>query len=250
MSAEKKGETLCFLHGWGFDGRALEKFCDGFTPEWNVKIPVLPGYDGAAPEALGIEHVARALLPEVPDNSVLVGWSLGGMIAIRMASMKPLKKLVLLASAPCFVGKQDWPYGMSEELIEGLQRRVQENPGQALQEFALLSSKGDKNPRATYRSLTASLQRAAVHRAALLDGLEMLRNADLRPEFSGLKCRVGAILAENDQLFSASCARAMLSLNPDLELSTMGGCGHAPFISRPEQSRRLLTDMLSPAPVA
>jgi len=243
-------ETLCFLHGWGFDGRVLEKFMEGFMPEWNVKALALPGYDGAAPAARGMEDVARLLAPGVPDHAVLIGWSLGGMIGIRIAAMKPVRKLIILAGAPCFVNKHNWPHGVPAELVEGLMQRIHENPAAALHEFAMLSSKGDGNPRATYRTLSLLLQQSAVRTEALRDGLEMLRDADLRTEFSGLSCRVGVILAENDRLFPAAGARAMLSLNPGLELRTVAGCGHALFISAPEQSRQALLALLASAPLS
>ncbi|MGH8120894.1 MAG: alpha/beta fold hydrolase [Gammaproteobacteria bacterium] len=242
-------ETLCILHGWGLNGRVLGKFMEGFVPDWHVRFLVLPGYDGTAPAALGMEKIARSLAPQIPDHSVLMGWSLGGMIGIRIASMKPLRKLILLASTPCFVEKQDWPYGMKAEVIAGLMRQVKENSGKALHKFALLSSRGDEHPRATYRTLAMLLKQAAVHTDALLDGLEILQASDLRKEFSGLQCPAGAVLAENDALVSAAGTGAMRSLCPGLELRLVAGCGHAPFLSRPERIRHLLFTLLSPAPV-
>lgn len=246
MSAADR-ESLCFLHGWGFNQRVWAGFVERFRPEWNVKIPTLPGYDGAAPCALGLDDVSRALLTEVPDDSILIGWSLGGMIGIRIASMKPVRKLILLTGSPCFVKKDDWPCGTTAELVERLKVRIVDNPDRALQEFALLSSKGDGRPRATYQVL-AGLQKAnRAHTGALLDGLDMLLHADLRAELSALKCTVGAILATNDRLLPVAAGAAMQSLRSGLELEVIEGAGHAPFISRPAQTRRSLLSMLKSA---
>lgn len=246
MPEENRG-TLCFLHGWGFDKRVWANFVEGFLPEWNVKTPALPGYDGSIPCALGMEDVARALLTEVPDDSILIGWSLGGMIGIRIASMKPIQRLILLAGAPCFVKKDDWPCGAGIELVEQLRRRMQENnPGRALQEFALLSSRGGGNPRATYQVLSTLLKENGAHTDALIDGLDMLLHTDLRAEFSGLKCKTSVILAANDQLLSVAAGAAMRSLRSGLELEVVEGAGHAPFISSPDETRRPLLAMLRP----
>ena len=249
MSAGKKG-TLCFIHGWGFDGRVLEGFMGGFLPEWDVKTLVLPGYNGDAPLALGLESVARALIPDVPDHSILIGWSLGGLIGIRISSLKPVKKLILLASTPCFVKRQNWLFGTEPELVRGLMRRINDDPGRALREFAKLISRGDRSPRATFRTLAMLLERNMVHTSALLDGLDILQNADLRTELSDLGSRAGGILAANDPLVPAAVAGAMLSLNPNMELRTISNSGHVPFISRPEQTRRLLLSMLGHTAIA
>ena len=248
MSAENR-ETLCFLHGWGFNQRVWAGFAEGFQPEWNVKIPTLPGYDGAATCALGLEDVARALLAEVPDDSILIGWSLGGMIGIRIASMKPVRKLILLAGSPCFVKKDDWPCGTGAELVERLMQRLQDDPDRALQEFALLSSKGDGRPRATYQVLAGLQKENRAHTGALIDGLDMLLHTDLRVELSGLKCKAGVILAANDRLLPVSAGAAMLSLRSGLELEVIEGAGHAPFISSPARTRRSLLSMLKPGSI-
>ena len=245
MPAENR-ETLCFLHGWGFDQRVWSGFVDGFLPEWNVKLPTLPGYDGAAPRALGVEDVARAMLTAVPDDSILVGWSLGGMIGIRIASLKPVRKLILLAGSPCFVKKDDWPCGIEAELVERLMQGIKDYPDRAVQEFALLSSKGDGRPRATYQELSALLKGNRVHAGALIDGLEMLLHADLRAEFSGLKCKAGVILATDDQLLPVAAGAAMLALRSGLDLEIIEGAGHAPFISRPVPTRQSLLAILKP----
>ena len=237
-------ETLCFLHGWGFDKRVLEKFMARFVPEWQVKALSLPGYNGA-PLAKGIEGVARALIPEVPDNAILIGWSLGGMIGIRIATLKPVKKLILLASTPCFVNKPDWPYGTAPELLQGLSRRIKDGPERALREFALLISRGDNKPRTTYQVLATLLKGNVAHTSALLDGLDILQNADLRAELSGLGRQTGIVLAENDPLVSVASREMLLSLCTGLELNMISGAGHAPFLSRPAHTRRLLHTMLS-----
>ena len=245
MSAENR-ETLCFLHGWGFNQRVWAGFAEGFQPEWNVKIPTLPGYDGAATCALGLEDVARALLAEVPDDSILIGWSLGGMIGIRIASMKPIRKLILVAGSPCFVKKDDWPCGTEAELVERLMLRVQDEPDRVLQEFALLSSSGDGRPRATYQVLASLQKENRAHTGALIDGLDMLLHTDLRAELSALKCTVGVILAANDRLLPVAAGAAMQALRSGLGLEVIEGAGHAPFISRPAQTRRSLLSILEP----
>jgi len=83
-----------------------------------------------------------------------------------------------------------------------------------------------------------------AHAGALVDGLDLLLHTDLRKVFSGLDCKTGALLAAHDQLLPVAAGAAMQSLRPGLDLEVIQGAGHAPFISRPEQTRRSLLSLL------
>src|SRR5690606_11195893 len=113
--------ALCFIHGWAFDSRVLENLASQFTST-KVQLIDLPGYGKkqSANQPTDIDAVAEAVLPEIPANSVLIGWSLGGMIAIRIAHKIPdaIRAVILLASTPCFVKKNDWPFGVERSLIQ------------------------------------------------------------------------------------------------------------------------------------
>jgi pimeloyl-[acyl-carrier protein] methyl ester esterase len=244
----KNRKTLCFLHGWGIDNRVWANFEKGFMPEWNVKTPLLPGYDGTVPRAVDMDAVAREVMSEIPEDSILIGWSLGGMIGIRVATLKPIRKLIMLAAAPCFVKKHDWPCGTENEIMESLIQRMKRDTDRALREFALLCSKGDSRPRTTYQVFTQLLKDNKAHINTLINGLDLLLKTDLRVEFSGLKCKVGVILAAHDHLLPFAAGAAMHSLRSGLELDVIKGAGHAPFISCPGQVRRSLLSMLNAGP--
>lgn len=239
---------LCFLHGWGFAGNLLAEFAGEFSRDWQIRILKMPGYDGESPLVRGLDGTARELIKAMPrgDDAILIGWSLGGLIGVRMATLWPVRKLVLIASQPCFVARPDWPWGMSPALLADLKLRLRKNPARTLREFALLSGKGDSGERSTYERLAEVLARSAVHPRALADGLEILMQADLRNEFSSLSCRVGALLGRNDHLIPAHSVTGMLALRPDLECRILDDCGHAPFLSRRTEARRQIEELLSP----
>lgn len=236
--------SLYFLHGWGCGPGVLNHCVRYFGAEWNMKALALPGYNGTPFLAKGLEGVVSAIMPEVPDNAVLVGWSLGGLIGIRVAAMKPLKKLILLASTPCFVNKHDWHSGLDVEVIEGLRQRLTRNPGRTLREFALLVSQGDHSPRATLRALQVMLEKDRTPTGALLDGLDILQYTDLRAEFSALECSVGVVLAANDALVSIASGSGMALLRSGLDIVAIQDSGHAPLISSPAQTVRQLIAMV------
>lgn len=46
-----------------------------------------------------VADYARKLSEQIPDNSDLIGLSFGGMLAVEIAKIKPLKKVVIISSA-------------------------------------------------------------------------------------------------------------------------------------------------------
>lgn len=205
------------------------------SAERNVCLMDLPGYADKRHENPGtnIGALARRLIAEIPANSILLGWSMGGMIAIRIAHelRDRIRAIILLASTPCFVKKDGWPYGVEPSLVEDMAERIKANTSAVLQEFAGLTARGDIAPRQTLRALKPLLLAGAASPAVLLSGLDILLNADLRKEFSGLGCRMMMISGTGDQLVAPATASACHEIQPLLQPVNINHAGHAPFIS-------------------
>ncbi|MBM2829761.1 MAG: pimelyl-[acyl-carrier protein] methyl ester esterase [Gammaproteobacteria bacterium] len=229
-------QTLCLIHGWGFDSRVWEGLVTQLPAHWQIITLDLPGYGANVkldPPA-GINLVAEMLIPFIPCNAVLVGWSLGGMVAIKIASLLgvDIDTLILLASTPCFVKKSGWPHGMEPELIKKMADQLSGDSHKVLQEFSVLAAKGDDIPRQTIRDLRTSAAYGNTSTKTLVSGLDILRDADLRSDMSELKCRVVMLLGERDHLIAKTTGPATQILCPHTQLAYITTAGHAPFISK------------------
>ena len=83
-----------------------------------------PGTAAApAPARFTLEGVVAALddtfEPAGPPLTI-VGWSLGGLVAMRWALARPdrVRRLVLVATSPRFVARDDWPHAMAPETLD------------------------------------------------------------------------------------------------------------------------------------
>lgn len=237
-------QTLCLIHGWGFDSRVWKGLVTQLPAHWQIITLDLPGYGANVkldPPA-GINLVAEMLIPFIPCNAVLVGWSLGGMAAIKIASLLggDIDALILLASTPCFVKKSGWPHGMEPELIKKMADQLPGDSHKVLQEFSVLAAKGDDIPRQTIRTLRATAVYGAEHTGVLMSGLAILRDTDLRNELSELKCRVVMLLGEHDHLITKDTGPATQILCPHTQLAYITTAGHAPFISQLKQTADMI----------
>ncbi|MGH8772983.1 MAG: alpha/beta fold hydrolase, partial [Burkholderiales bacterium] len=71
--------------------------------------------------------------------------------------------------------------------------------------------------------------------AALIAGLTVLKETDLRKSLPGVEQPALVMHGEEDRVVPIAAARWLAAQMPTAKLSVFAGCGHAPFLSQPEQ---------------
>jgi len=243
---------LVLLHGWGLGPQVWAGLLDVLPPDLAVLAPELPGH-GATPRAPGTDIAAwsDALLPTLPERTVLCGWSLGGLIALDLAHRHPEKveRLILIGSSPCFVtrtGEDDaWPHGLDADTVAGFIASFATDPATMLRRFIALQALGDARRRAVGAGLNTALAAVDGDRAkALADGLRLLADTDLRPVVRNIRQPVHIIHGAGDALMPVAAARWLAEQCEHSELTQFDDCGHAPFLSRPHECAALITGAL------
>lgn len=233
-------EQIYLIHGWGFDSRVMNDCILLLEKKYRTSLLDMPGYGPARTQEVpkDIDSMTDALIRKITPGCILAGWSLGGMIAIRMAGRlkNKIRAIVLIASTPCFSKKDGWPHGVEKTLIEKMQQRITNGETEkVLKEFALLIAKGDVNSRKIAKKLYSMAQNRLPDVDVLNNGLDILMNVDLRNDIAQLECPVVLFLADNDHLVANETGEAMKSICKDLHVVHMDSAGHAPFISRPDE---------------
>ena len=252
-SSAGSGPDLALIHGWGLGSWVWLSLLKPLSRNIRVHLVDLPGYGRAPADAADLGTTAQALLAALPDRVTLCGWSLGGTLAMRAASLAPerIAGLVLVGATPCFTQRNDWQAGQTPELLDRFSASVKAQPEQALQRFVTLLSQGDAGARAITRSLLSGLREAELpDTKALQHGLSWLREVDLRPLASAITNRSLLVHGENDALNPLPAARWLSGHLPDSHLEVFAGVGHVPFLANPDRFVRLLDDFChaSPAP--
>ncbi|WP_328995528.1 alpha/beta hydrolase [Kribbella sp. NBC_01245] len=90
MKSERPGQTLLLIHGLGATGRVWDGWRDLLDTHWPGRwmAPDLPGHGSAPPlSSYSFDSMAAAVAPQLPPGGlVVVGHSLGGVIALALAS--------------------------------------------------------------------------------------------------------------------------------------------------------------------
>jgi len=236
--SQKEIKELVLIHGWGVDSRIWKKFILHLEDEWRITCIDLPGY-GAREKLVqvDIDQIVSSIEIDVPQNAVLFAWSLGGVIATKLASRRnDIKALVLVASSPCFLKKQDWQHGVDPVDFNKLVSQISKDKIKTLQTFAGLVAVGEKHPRQIIKELTELLVAKAPEQETLVSGLDILRDEDLRQALAKLLCPVGIILGENDILVKRSTGNAIQESRSDIYTIKIPETGHAPFLSCPQET--------------
>src|SRR5512139_31093 len=182
--------VLALLHGWGMNSRVFDTLASRLAKEFEVRALNLPGHGGR--DALAVNTLqawADDLAQQLPDNAVLLGWSLGGQVAMRAALDYPHKiaRVILLASTPRFVATEDWPRGMAAADLQAFGAALLAEPEATLLRFLSLQTRGMPGQKTLLQQLRQSLLAAPpVDSAALAGGLAILRDTDLRAELPRL----------------------------------------------------------------
>ncbi|MCX4026378.1 alpha/beta fold hydrolase [Endozoicomonas sp. SM1973] len=196
--------SLALIPGWSMPAATLESLADSLSAEWPVKVLQWPTELEVWQHQESLLDAMAAQLPEGPV--VLVGWSLGGQLASLLAlasstlSQRGQVVLVTLASNPCFVANQDWPYGMDQPTFHGFQQGFNQFPAKTLKEFCLLVAKGAGNYRTTAKLLQQLQPQAGLSNEVLAEGLKLLATLDTRNLLQQLTCPQLHLLGAKDAL--------------------------------------------------
>ncbi len=222
---ETMRDHLILLPGWGLGSAPLEPLRDALherEPHLNVLIEPLPSLDDAA-------DWLDELDDNLPRDSWLAGWSLGGMLAGELAARRgdDCRGLLTLASNPCFRVREDWPNAMPAETFEDFFEAFLLEPHLTRKRFTLLVSQGARDPRTLARQLQVALPQ--LEREALVAGLQLLGQLDTRAALENFRGPQLHLFAEADALVPVAAAEALLEWLPDVEVSTLAASHGLPL---------------------
>ncbi|ODV10634.1 MAG: pimeloyl-[acyl-carrier protein] methyl ester esterase [Thiobacillus sp. SCN 64-317] len=227
--------ALFLLHGWGMNARVFDPLAEWLAGDFEVRALDLPGHGGrAALPDNTLRGWADDLVRQLPDGATLLGWSLGGQVAMRAALDCPRKvtRLILLASTPRFVKAKDWEHGMAPADLEDFAAALMADPHATLLRFLSLQTRGMAGQKALLQQLRQTLLAAPAAEAnALAAGLAILRDTDLRGELPRLAQPVLVVHGALDMLAPAAAGGWLADHLPAVQHLELARAAHAPHLS-------------------
>lgn len=238
---EGAGKTdLVLLHGWGLNAQVWHCIAPRLAPHFRLHLVDLPGYGRSQGfGAMSLEEMATTVLAQAPERAIWLGWSLGGLVASRIALSAPqrVQGLITVASSPCFSAKEEqaWP-GIKSEVLHGFQQQLSEDFQRTVERFLALQTLGTASARQDARLLKRVVLEQAMPPVEVLNGgLEILRQSDLRQAMTALSVPLLRIYGALDGLVPRRAAALLDRLWPHSASVVVPKAAHAPFISHPDE---------------
>ena len=232
---------ITLLPGWAMAADNLQPLAEALRqrlPEMQVHIQPLPAIQLSSLET-DLSSLAQQLKP-----GVLVGWSLGGMLAVQLHRRFPehFGRVATLASNACFVERSDWLPAMTTETFKLFYQNYRDDPDKTLSRFALLVTQGS----AQARQLVRSLQWDDLSAEQRLHALAVLGMLDNRSTLRGLNEPMLHCFGAQDALVPVAAAEAIAALHPASRVAISYQASHALPLEQPDWLAAEIAGWLEP----
>lgn len=251
--------AVVFLHGFTWDGASWEPIARAMCDSYYCVAPDLPGHGATSwPEPAAtwsfdrvVESLAAALRRLDLANPRLVGYSMGGRLALRLALMAalPLERLVLVGASPGLASdaerrqRAEADAELADDLVEKgmpafLDRWMALPLFSSLRALdpALLTRLNSDRASQDPRGLAASLRTMGTGSQPYV--MEALCDLDVPTLL---------VVGDQDAKFRA-IATEMLARLPQGRLEALPGCGHSVPFERPAELAARMTAFFTEAP--
>ena len=244
------GQPLVFLHGSGPGASAYSNF------KHNFPALVDAGYRAVLPDLLGFGHSDKpagidytldlfsSTLVELLDaldigNCVLVGNSLGGAVALRIAIDHPGRVSKLVLMAPGGIESRETYFNMP-----GIQKMVSGFVGEGFDRAGLrrILELLVFDPQHVTDELVE--ERLNVLKTQPKDVLARMKIPDLTPELAKVRCPVLGFWGIDDQFVPYSGYEKILRACADSRFVMLASCGHWAMVEHADEFNRYVLDFL------
>ena len=234
--------SVYLIHGWAANGHVFADLCPLLPTNWQVRAPDLPGHGaGQLNGAFDIMAAADTLAAEMPDNSDIVGWSLGGLVALYIAIRHPhkVRRLCLTSSFAKFLATTDYPQGLNRSALDKMIGLFEQDYPKYMRQFLQLQLLNTPDGEEIIASVLPDMVKNGAP-AALKAALDALSLADARPFLRQIRQPVLLVYGGKDSITPPRMGEYLEQHLPFAELQIIEKAAHAPFLSHAAEFSGLL----------
>ncbi|MDD2851515.1 MAG: alpha/beta hydrolase [Desulfuromonadaceae bacterium] len=235
------GCSVILLHGWCMDSSVWKYQQSALSQLFKVLAPDLRGHGRSCGVTADVNFdcCAEDLIDfcESLDlrNIVLVGWSMGGQVAIRTAVdlTNRVAGMVLISATPCFTASSDFPYGLSRTEVDGMRLKLLRSTQRAVSGFHARLFEPDEFESVTQKSevMTLLSEITVPDTSAAVAALDALAGTDMRPLLDVLSSPVLIVNGEQDRICLPQASDYLKEHISGARQLVFKRCGHAPFLT-------------------
>lgn len=221
--------SIVMLHGWGVDQSTWQPFIPELKKHSKLFCIDLPGF-GSAPvvDDYSLDNILQIIAAQITQPSWIIGWSLGGMLAIQLAYRYPQKVLgvVSLAANAKFVADETYPHAMPVQTSDSFNNSFAANSFATLKLFSGLLAQGAEDERKFLKLIRSFMAPEAVNEN-WLSALQLLSQLDNRVVLPKIYQPCLHIFADKDALVPLQAAAQFRKFNPAHSTEIIKQSAHA-----------------------
>jgi len=246
-----EGKPIVLIPGWPLSDEMYEyQYNDLVNKNFRVIGITLRGF-GKSDKPFGAYHydihaldIKRVLDKLDIKDAVLVGFSMGGAIAVRFVSNyneDQVTKLVLAGAAvPSWTQRDDFPYNLPQSAVDDLIKLNYKDRPKLLSDFTKIFSSTETSLNEGIGSWLNGIGLSASSHATA-ECLVALRDTDLRPDLEKIKIPTLILHGKNDKICSFDLAEQMKAGIANSHLVAFEKSGHSLFL---EETKKFNSELV------
>lgn len=240
---------LVMLHGFGCDSRVFASIGAQLSKDHEVWMVDIPGHGQTKEEFRSFHYSAYTILHALEgylkSPYTLLGWSMGGQIALEMyeQSIKKcaddkcdhdhnlIESLILVSTTPKFVASEDFKEGMNKAVFDKFRKGLKDNSEKTMSDFYhLMFSDGEDGS-----SHLSSLQTQTPSQKTILDCMDSFEKFDERKTLPKITVPTLIMTGDSDEIINCKASMFMSQEIKNSALKVFKGAGHAPHLTREKE---------------
>jgi pimeloyl-[acyl-carrier protein] methyl ester esterase len=228
--------NLVLIHGWGFNSTIWQTNLEYLQSKFNIITIDLNGHGLSKynHNYHNLDLYLENIIPMIPDNSNILGWSLGGIIALKLKNKyhNKVNKIILCCSTPCFINNNNWNHGVDQKTWHKFSNDLLTDCERTLQNFLLLQTINHRDAKILYKKLiNINNNSNPPDQNGLIWGLNILQQ-DHRLLLKNIDNNyIKFILGARDLLINKNLSTWLKENHPDIKTYLLNNSGHIPFIT-------------------
>ncbi len=247
-------EQILLIHGWAMNSGVWTDIAMALAQDYPLKLICavdLPGY-GHSAECSPAQYSSVALAKMIEPlcsgkRTTLIGWSMGGLIAIDLLSRKKslFDQLILVSSSPCFIKKDDWHTAVEANVFTNFAQSLSQDHQVTIKRFLAIQAMGSRTAREDIKTIQKQLLlRGDADIKALQSGLQLLLNEDKRSQLKSIDTIPITLIGGNRDTLIPMQGLEQLAEQENITLFSILGAGHSSFISHLEEFKQILKKVI------
>ena len=224
------GDRVVLLHGFTQTGRCWGPFGELLNRFHEVSAIDLPGHGSRTEVRTDLPGTAELLAPEC-EGATVIGYSLGGRVALHIALTTPIARLVLISSTG----------GLDDAEERAARRTADERLADRVEQIGVDAFLDEWLAQPLFASLDARAacldERRTNTAAGLASSLRLCGTGTQRPlwgELASIAAPSLVITGSLDDKFDALGARLVESIGPSASHVVIDDAGHSAQLERPD----------------